>query len=241
MGQGGRFDGTGRYQQRDPSPLLWVDTLLASLPLTRYRLEEPVVVALNQRSPSVSPLTLNALDGSASVRLFGSVPGEDPGQLAIQVEGLDLHDLYGLLQRDTLGVAGQVGLDLQIRGTARSPTIQGSAHLGEGRFGEFRAPFIQGVVNYADRRLDANLNLWRTGMRVLEIEGHLPVDLAFEGVEQRQLDGPILGTGPRRQRRPRDPGGADPGGHPGRRPARGRRAGGGHLGHAEPPGDRRGP
>ena len=64
--------------------------------------------------------------------------------------------------------------------------------MGEGRFGEFRAPFIQGVVNYADRRLDANLDLWRTGMRVLEIEGHLPVDLAFRGVEQRQLDGPIV-------------------------------------------------
>ncbi len=48
-----------------------------------------------------------------------------------------------------------------------------------------------GVLNYAERRLDANLNLWRTGENILEIEAHLPLDLGLTGVEQRQVDGPL--------------------------------------------------
>jgi translocation and assembly module TamB len=192
LGQAVRVDAAGRYHLRDSSRLLWVDTLLAALPTRPYRLEEPVVVALEQRAPTVSPLTLTAVDGSGMARLAGRVPGEDEGQLAIQVFGLDLHDFYGLLQRDTLGVAGEVGLDLQVGGTARAPTLRGTARLGEARFGEFNAPFVQGVVNYEGRRLDANLDLWRTGSRVLEVEAHLPIDLAFRGAERRMLDGPIL-------------------------------------------------
>jgi translocation and assembly module TamB len=191
VGANVRVDGTGQYYVRDSSRLLWVDTLLAVLPTRPYRLEAPVVVALDRRAPEVSPVTLTAVDGSGSVRVAGRVPGEEPGQLAIQVFGLDLHDFYGLIQRDTLGVAGEVGLDLQVGGTARAPTIRGTARLGEARFGEFRAPFAQGVVNYEARRLDANLDLWRTGTRVLEIEAHLPMDLAFQGAERRRLDGPI--------------------------------------------------
>ncbi|HUF34880.1 MAG TPA: translocation/assembly module TamB domain-containing protein [Gemmatimonadales bacterium] len=191
-GENVRLDGTGRFHDAEASRRLWIDTLLATLPTRRYRLVEPVTVALEERAPSLSPLTLAALDGSGLVRLAGTIPGEDPGDLAIQVLGLDLHDLYGLLQRDTLGVAGEVGVDLQVGGTARDPTVRGTARLGEARFGDFRAPFVQGVVNYQGQRLDANLDLWRTGVRVLEIEAHLPIDLAFRGAERRRLDGPIL-------------------------------------------------
>ena len=47
------------------------------------------------------------------------------------------------------------------------------------------------MLNYADRRLDANLDLWRTGENLLQVEAHLPLDLALTGVEKRQIDGPL--------------------------------------------------
>ena len=109
----------------------------------------------------------------------------------MEIRGLDLHDLYALLGRDTLGVSGQVGLTLQVGGTARAPTFQGTGLMDEARFGDFRAPFVQGALTYRDRRLDANLDLWRTGENILTVEGHLPVDLAFRGAERRRLDGPL--------------------------------------------------
>ena len=189
-GTGGRVDGTGRWRRRDSTNLVWFDTLQATLPSHAYRLLQPALLALGP-IPSVSPLTLQALDGSGLVHLAGTLPGDQPGAMAVEVVGLDLGDLYGLLQRDTTGVNGELGLSLDIGGTARSPTFRGTTRLGEGRFGDFRAPFVQGVVNYADRRLDANLNLWRTGENILEVEAHLPVDLGFTGVEKRMIDGPL--------------------------------------------------
>jgi translocation and assembly module TamB len=139
----------------------------------------------------VSSVNLQALDGSGLVRLGGTIPSDAPGAMTLEVIGLELGDLYGLLQRDTTGVHGELGMSLEIGGTTRSPTFRGTARLGEGQFRDFRSPFVQGVLNYAERRLDANLNLWRTGENILEIEAHLPLDLGLTGVEQRRVDGPL--------------------------------------------------
>ena len=118
------------------------------------------------------------------------MPGDEPGALAVEVLGLELADLYGLLQRDTTGVNGELGAEPGHR------RHRARAHVPRDRRGWARAgsaisasPFVQGVVNYADRRLDANLNLWRTGENILEVEAHLPMDLGFTGVEQRRVEG----------------------------------------------------
>ena len=238
LGETTRLDAVGRWYAKEDARMLWVDTASAKLAVSRYRLDRPVMVSLADSAPELSPLVLRALDGSSLVEVEGKVPGKAPGDLRIQVLGLDLHDFYGLLQRDTLGVAGQAELDLQVGGTSAAPTFRGLARLADGRFGDFQSPFVQGVLNYADRRLDANLDLWRTGERLLQVEAHLPLDLALTGAEKRQTDGPLFvrartdsvslglleAITPAVDRR--------------RRHARGRRAGGGNLGSAPPHGQR---
>ena len=238
LGETTRLDAVGRWYAKEDARLLWVDTASAKLAVSRYRLDRPVMVSLADSAPELSPLVLRALDGSSLVEVEGKVPGKAPGDLRIQVLGLDLHDFYGLLQRDTLGVAGQAELDLQVGGTSAAPTFRGLARLADGRFGDFQSPFVQGVLNYADRRLDANLDLWRTGERLLQVEAHLPLDLALTGAEKRQTDGPLFvrartdsvslglleAITPAVDRR--------------RRHARGRRAGGGNLGSAPAHGER---
>ena len=190
-GHAARVDAAGRWRQRDSTHLVWFDSLRTALASHTYRLSQPALLSLGGAAPSVSQVNLAALDGSGVVRLAGTIPSEAPGAMALEVIGLDLGDLYGLLQRDTSGVDGELGVSLEIGGTTRSPTFRGTARLGEGHFRDFRAPFVQGVLNYAERRLDANLNLWRTGENILEIEAHLPVDLGLTGVEQRRVDGPL--------------------------------------------------
>jgi autotransporter translocation and assembly factor TamB len=191
LGDASRFDAAGQWYTRGESQLLGVDSLLAKLAVRRYRLEEPIVVTLSDSAPSVSPTTFRALDGSSVLQAAGRVPGKAAGNLSVQLLALDLHDLYGLLQRDTLGVGGEVELDLQVGGTAAAPTIRGLARLADGRFGDFQSPFIQSALNYENRRLDANLDLWRTGENLLQVEAHLPLDLALTTVEKRQTDGPL--------------------------------------------------
>ncbi|HEX3235391.1 MAG TPA: translocation/assembly module TamB domain-containing protein [Gemmatimonadales bacterium] len=191
VGSVSRFDGTGQWFRKDSSQIFRVDTLLAGLAAHRYRLQEPASMSLADSAPSVSPFALVATDGSGSMRVAGRVPGTEAGALSLELLGLDIHDLYGLLQRDTTGVSGEVGLDLQVGGTAKAPTLRGTARVADARFGDFQAPLAEAVLNYQNRRLDANLDLWRTGEDLLQVEAHLPLDLAFRGAEKRQLEGPL--------------------------------------------------
>jgi translocation and assembly module TamB len=191
LGDASRFDGSGGWYAQGDARILRIDTLLAKLAVRRYRLDEPVSIALTDSAPSVTPLQLRSLDGSSTLLMAGRVPGTAPGDLQLQLLGLDVHDVYGLLQRDTSGVSGEIELDLQVGGTSAAPTFRGIARLADGRFGDFQSPFVQGVLNYEQRRLDANLDLWRTGENLLQVEAHLPLDLAFTGAEKRQIDGPL--------------------------------------------------
>jgi translocation and assembly module TamB len=191
VGENTRVDASGRWNVKDSIRLFWVDTLLARLPLHAYSLEEPFVVATRDSASALSLATFKAVDGSALMRVAGALPGKVPGSLDIEVLDLDLHDLYGVLQRDTTGIGGTVGLDLHLGGTTAEPTLRGAARLAEATFGDFHAPFMQGVVDYQERKLSANLDFWRTGENVLQVEAHLPLDLALGGVERRRLPGPI--------------------------------------------------
>jgi translocation and assembly module TamB len=191
VGDASRFDGTGQWYQKDGNRFVAIDTLLAKLAVHRYRLQAPVVVSLADSAPSVSPLALVATGGSGSIRAEGRVPGSEAGALSLEVLGLDLHDVYGLLQRDTTGLSGEIGLDLQVGGTAKAPTLRGAARLADAKFGDFHAPLAEAVLNYEERRLDANLDLWRTGENILQVEAHLPLDLALRGAEKRKLEGPL--------------------------------------------------
>lgn len=191
VGADSRVDGAGRWWQREGTQVAVFDSLAFSLPAHRYRLDETFAVTLTDAAPAISPLTLRADDGSGIIQMGGRIPGSSEGSLALRVLGLDLQDVYGVLQRDTSTIAGSVGLDLRVGGTAEAPTLRGTATLDAARFGDFQAPFVQSVVDYADRKLEANLLLWRTGENVLQIETRLPLDLALRGAQQRRVDGPL--------------------------------------------------
>jgi len=186
-----RADAAGRWWRRGETQVALIDSLALRLPAHRYTIDRSFAVTLTDSAPDVSPVTMRADDGSVVIQVAGRVPGSSSGSLLVHVLGLDLQDAYGLLQRDTSGIAGAVGLDMRVGGTAEMPTLRGAATLEGGRFGNFQAPFLQGVVDYADRRLETDLLLWRTGENVLDVGATLPLDLAIRGAKKRQVDGPL--------------------------------------------------
>jgi translocation and assembly module TamB len=191
VGAESRVDGSGRWWRRGETQVGMFDTLALTLPSHRYRLDEAFAVTLSDSAPAISPLTLRTDDGSGIIQVGGRIPGVSEGSLELRMLGVDLHDVYGVLQRDTAGLAGEVGLELHVGGTAEAPTFRGTMTLDAGRFGDFESPFVQGVVDYASRKLEANLLLWRTGENVLQIETRLPLDLAIRGATERQVAGPL--------------------------------------------------
>ena len=184
-------EGSGQWWRDHGIAVLGIDTLLARLPRHDWWLLAPATIAAREGRLDLTPLRLAANDGSGTLSLLGSVPREGPGTLLVDAMGIDLRDVYTLLELDTTGIAGSLQVNLAIGGTANSPTIRGSAAGADLTFGDLGSPFVQGIIDYADRELHTNLLLWKTGTPVVRLEAELPLDLALHRVAHRQVDGPL--------------------------------------------------
>src|SRR4030095_17222892 len=85
----------------------------------------PFAISVADSVWSFPDVRLETEDGAAQLRLDGTLPAKGPGELDLQVSGLDLRDIYALMQRDTAQVRGLLMMDLRIAGTASDPVIRG--------------------------------------------------------------------------------------------------------------------
>jgi hypothetical protein len=191
-GDGVGFGAAGGYRADSTTQVASLDSLAVGLTGHTWRLRAPASATTNDSGTVLSPLHLEAEEGSGAIDLAGKLPGEGPGDLRLDVYGLALRDVTGLMQRDTTGVSGWIGANLEIGGTRAAPTIDGTASLGDAVFGDFRSPFVQGILHYEDRLLQGNLSIWKTGQRILGVTASLPLDLALARVAHRQIDGPLM-------------------------------------------------
>jgi len=191
-GEGASAGARGSYVATGAARTTTIDSMSMALTGHRWNLLAPVEIRLADSARSLSPVRLETADGSGAINMAGTIPGDRPGNLRLDAYGLDLRDVSGLFRGDTSGVSGFIGADLEVAGTRRAPVIQGTASLGDAVFGDFRSPFIQGILHYEDRRLEGNLSIWKTGQRILGVEVALPLDLALASVPRRQIDGPLM-------------------------------------------------
>ncbi len=192
VGDGAALHAGGSWWSTGPRPVLELDSLRLALPSRTWVLRTPARAAVDEGWFDLTPIVLESGDGSGAIRVEGQLARRRPATLRLTAFGLPVRDIYQLLERDTSGVGGTIQLDLAVGGTAQAPTFRGTGSLADLSFGDFGAPHVQGVLDYADRRLETTLLLWRTGQPVLRVAARLPLDLALTRVPRRQLDGPIL-------------------------------------------------
>lgn len=188
------LDGTagGTWRRDSTASSVALDSLSLAFPHQRWRLATPTRVLLKHGQLSLSDtLRLMSTDGSGTVRISGSVPGDAPGALDANVTGLDLLDVFGVLQRDTTALDGWGSLDLHLAGTRDAPTIKGNVVVISPVYGDLHAPSLQATFDYAALRLRSNVSLWKTGQKVFDATVSLPLDLALAGRTTRKLDGPL--------------------------------------------------
>ncbi|MDP3774299.1 MAG: translocation/assembly module TamB domain-containing protein [Gemmatimonadales bacterium] len=164
-----------------------LDSLMLALPERTWRLAAPSVIAATRDSLTIDSLELRAEGAGGRVWAAGSLPRAAVGDFALFADGVPLVDAYALAQRDTAGTGGSLSLTVHVAGSAASPMMDMQFALDDGRFGEFRAPRVEVLGRYADRRLWLKAGLWREGVRVVSANGSLPLDLAFTPVASRQL------------------------------------------------------
>ncbi len=196
-GRGGglsALDATGEWRAgaADAGAEVTVRDVDLRLAASRWRLVAPTALRLADSIEVRTPLRLETRDGGASLEAVGALPYRGEGELDLRLMGLDIRDIYAALQRDTALARGFLQGDLRVGGTGRAPTIRGSVALTGPVFGDFRAPLMRAALSYRNRRLDANLTLWRTGRSVMDVGATLPLELAWLGVTgPRQLPGQL--------------------------------------------------
>ena len=117
------------------------------MPENQWRLAKPADVEIAKDAINFTELNIETADGSGTLRMGGELPRNSPGTLTVTGRGIAIRDLYSLMQKDTTGVAGALGLDMEFGGTASDPTISGTGTLGDLILGDFRAPFLEGVFD----------------------------------------------------------------------------------------------
>ena len=191
-GGGGAFLAGGHFARRiDPTGgvvrRLGLDSLAVQLPRDVWVLERPVELAVTDSTVTVSHLALQSAYGSGKLVLEGDLPNRGRANAHLQLEGFPLVGLYTLLERDTTGVGGTITATVGLTGTRANPVSSGAFSLTNGSFAEFRTPFVDGSFEYRERRLSAAAHLWRSGLQILAVEAHLPLDLSLVPVARRQL------------------------------------------------------
>src|SRR5439155_18097070 len=105
----------------------------------------------------------------------------------VSLDGCPLTGVYAVLQQDTVGVGGELRASVAATGTRDKRAYTGAFAFSNASFGSFSAPFMDGDLDYANRRLNGEVHLWRSGQQVLNVTAHLPLELALVSVAQRQL------------------------------------------------------
>ncbi len=181
----------GRWEQLAGAQLFHADSLWLALQGREWELLAPFDARVADAGISLDTVRFAAVDGSGSIELSGDVPGQSPGELSVTALGVQIGDVYGLMQRDTRGIHGSLAVDARLGGTRLMPTLRGSSTITGPVFGDFQAPLIRAAFDYREQLLRSNLTFWRTGKPVVEVDASLPFDLALRMMPKRQLPGPV--------------------------------------------------
>src|SRR6266571_125296 len=189
VGDLGAFLAGGRYARPSggPTQRAVVDSLAVLLPSGVWFLERPTALAFGDSVLHVDSAALKSAAGAGRVLVTGDLPARGPINARVALDSFPLTGVYALMESDTLGVAGAVTATVSATGTRANPLYSGAFAFSNAAFGSFRAPFMDGIIDYRGHRLNGELHLWRSGQQVLNVTAHLPLDLALAPVAQRQL------------------------------------------------------
>jgi hypothetical protein len=161
-----------------------IDSLAVLLPGGVWFLQSPVSLVLEDSALAVGHLAMQRVNGPGHLEFEGAIPAKGAGSAHLQVHDFPLAGVYALLQRDTLGVAGNIQADVTLAGTRRAPVYQGRFDVVPDTS---TAPSLDGSLSYADRRLFAAAHLRLRGREIVAFTAYLPLDLGLTSVAQREL------------------------------------------------------
>ena len=193
IGTDGSWVARGQTRVGPDSITIPVEFMGLLLPTHRWFLEPGASAHLSEAGYRLDGASLRSEDGEARVRFRGAIPrGGSSSSFGVDLVGLPMSDIWGLAQLDPSNVGGRIDGTIELSGTARAPEWRGLLQLNDGRLGTFTTPLMEVTASYVDRVLSGEGELWQLGEPILSLDFALPLDLALEGVEDRQLPGQLV-------------------------------------------------
>ena len=158
----------------------------------QWGLAAPTRLAIATDGLAIDQTTLES-DRGGRIALRGTLPDTGTIDIRLDADSVDLRDVRALTRRGTV-LDGWVDLGLSIAGTRAAPQMTSTMELTAARFADVRAERVAGQASYANRRLEADLGLFRAGARAIQATVSLPVDLALLPVDDRLRDEPLRGV-----------------------------------------------
>ncbi|UCC81465.1 MAG: translocation/assembly module TamB [Gemmatimonadota bacterium] len=166
-----------------------VDSLSLVLRGTRWDLVEPAEFQFEDSGAlAIREFELTGLSRRVSLR--GAVGVSGPVSLGADVLGLDLANL-AVLWPDSLDVAGQVDVHLELSGTVRDPSLQGSIEVAEGNLFGITFSDLRGTFGYESGELFTDAAMWQDTRQQVRLSGTLPLDLELPSFRIEAPERPI--------------------------------------------------
>lgn len=207
---GGRgYQSAGGFSRVAGGTRIRVATLALRDVETTWSLVEEATVVLDAGGVDFGSLLLAREGGEGRIGARGRIPwleeeastargsgapasgGADPvADFSVELRNVRAAEILHLLQA-TITAEGTVSGRVDVRGSARSPRIEGDFTMSRLAIEDMVLDRLYGVARYEGRRLTGRLEARHGNRTVLEANAIVPLDLAFAAVAERRLDEPI--------------------------------------------------
>ena len=178
-------------EQEDERRTLHLDELVLRFPGERWNLGGPATLSWDPGGLTVRDLrVIRPGVGGMRVRAQGRLPFRGQADFELSVDRLDVARIADAVQMSER-LEGMVDVELRVTGSAEDPSISGMFSAADFRFREYEFDRLIGTWDHENRTAIGGIELWRDSVQVLTVNGKLPLDLAFQGVQDRVPDEPI--------------------------------------------------
>jgi translocation and assembly module TamB len=155
-----------------------------------WRLAGAGTVRLDSTRITIDPLRMTNDQGGV-FSLAGSIPDHDSVLVQLRADSIPVRDVATLLQvADTM--SGWSSLHADITGTRDAPLAKADGAGVNLRYGSMVLDQVVVGANYANRRTDARLEVYRNGVQSLRASASLPME--FQLFSARLLDDSLSGA-----------------------------------------------
>lgn len=174
---------------RDTIPEITISDLKFDIKDQHWSSEERqarIVLDKNKYTLDNFRLTSGSSSGTQTISAQGVLSLTGKEDFSVNIERFDIGALGENLALP-LNLAGILSLNLDLRGTAENPVLDGRFKVSEGSFNAFNYKQFTGEIDYGRKKFIWQLNLTPEEKDSLVIDGYLPVNFSLADTNRRGL------------------------------------------------------